>query len=385
MQSSIWFQTLRAEDQKLLGRADALPRSAEVAIVGAGAIGLMAAHYLLEAGFRDICVLERHAAFCEASGASAGGVWFGQECADLGPLIPLAQASNALYEELHGEPGFDFDFRRTGVVELLAGGKEEEAGRRIASARDAGFRAERIASADLGRIEPALAAGGVDALFYPDDAVLNPARLAVSLVRRLRERKVRLCFQTEVVEAGPRIRTSRGDLDAGAVILATGAWTPLLTRALGWAAPIKPVRGQLLATTPLGPVLRHIVVGRQFYYWQLSEGHVAGGGTMEDVAFERGVRTEDLASIRAEMDELIPPVRGVETACAWSGFRPFCADMMPAVGRVPGQERIWVAAGHFRKGIVLAPATGKMIAGLLASGRSDLPAGMLAPDRFASS
>jgi glycine oxidase len=100
------------------------------------------------------------------------------------------------------------------------------------------------------------------------------------------------------------------------------------------------------------------------------------------VGFRRGVEPRDLASIRSELGALFPKLRDQPTACAWSGFRPCCEDMKPVIGKVPGQEHVYVAAGHFRKGILLAPATGKILADLITRGETDLPIKPLSPARF---
>jgi len=116
---SIWLQTLGSTERRLLNESDPLPKTTEVGIIGAGMIGLAAAYYLSAAGLPSICIIDRQSAVGEASGANAGGLWFGQQSPELGALAPLAQASSRLYDELAAVPGPDFEFRRTGVLELL--------------------------------------------------------------------------------------------------------------------------------------------------------------------------------------------------------------------------------------------------------------------------
>lgn len=385
MSTSIWFQTLDEAQCRLLEESDPLPRTAEIAVVGAGLIGLAAAYYLSAGGASGLCVLDRRAGLAEASGANAGGLWFAQQSPELGPLIPLAQASSRMYEELATEGGFDFGYRRPGLVELLPGEREwGEAEGVLAAVRRAGFRAARIDQAQLQGLEPALSHGPAGAIFYPEEGQLHPARLGAAWVRRLKHKNVRFCFGAEVRRLRPRIETSLGTLDAGVVLLAAGAWTPLVSRTLGWTPPIRPMRGQLLVTPPLPPLLRHTVIGRRYYYWQLPEGPVGGGGTVEDVGFERGVNPQDLARIREEMDALFPQLSGAPTACAWSGFRPYCEDLKPVIGRCPGEENLYVAAGHFKKGVMLAPVTGKILADLILTGRTDLPIQAFNPARFSA-
>lgn len=386
MQSSVWFATISDAERHSLEQSDPLPSSADVAIIGGGMIGLAAAHYLSEAGVPNICVIERDTLAGEATGANAGGLWFGQQSQEMGPLSPLAKVSSRLYEELASQPGWNFDHRRTGLLELLDPHNLAAADDTVRAVCRAGSRAERIGKDELHRLEPALAEGPSGAIFYQDEGQLHPVKLAAAFARHLRERKVSFSLRNEVLGFDDgTIQTPAGELRATTTIIACGAWTPLVTRVLGWTPPIKPMRGQLLATPTRPPLLHHTVIGPHYYYWQLVEGQVAGGGTMEDVGFERGVNPADVSSIRGEMNTLFPELRAAPTEVSWSGFRPCCEDSRPVIGRVPGRNNIYVAAGHFKKGIMLAPVTGKILADLINSGKTDLPIEPFDPARFARS
>jgi glycine oxidase len=144
------------------------------------------------------------------------------------------------------------------------------------------------------------------------------------------------------------------------------------------------MRGTLLALGSMPETLHHTLIGDEFYYWQLAAGPVAGGGSVDDVGFEQGVEESTTAAIRAEMNRLIPAAASEPTACAWSGFRPYCEDLKPVIGRVPGHDRVFVAAGHFKKGVMMAPVTGRILADLIMKGATDLSIGPLDPARFRS-
>ena len=383
MRDSIWFRTLYDDQLALLDASDPLPSSAEVAIIGAGLIGVCAAYFLNQAGVNDICVIDRGGAFGEASGANAGGLWFAQQSPELGPIVALARASSVLYDGLASQ--FDFDFQRCGMVELLYDEKQiVEAEAKLATVTNAGFRAEKVTGKHARSLEPGLGFTPQGALYYPDEACLHPARLGAELIRHLKGKGVRFCLGNEVGELTPKVRMARGSLEAKTTVIASGAWTPQVTGALGWEPPIKPMRGTLLAVAPLPETLHHTVMAARYYYWQLSSGHIAGGGSIDDVGFEQGVEPATTKLIRDEMEQLVPAVVGQPTACAWSGFRPYCEDMKPVIGPVPGQEGMFVAAGHFKKGVMLAPVTGKILADLITQGQTDLPIGPLSPARFGS-
>ena len=102
------------------------------------------------------------------------------------------------------------------------------------------------------------------------------------------------------------------------------------------------------------------------------EGQIVAGGSVDDVGFQQGVEAATVASIRDELRTLLPAAAGQPLACAWSGFRPYCEDLKPVVGAVPARENTYVAAGHFKKGIMTACLPGEQTRCVL-SGRTLCP------------
>ena len=129
-------------------------------------------------------------------------------------------------------------------------------------------------------------------------------------------------------------------------------------------------------------MLETLLPFRLILHWTTLEGQFVAGGSVDDVGFEQGVEAATVASIRDELRTLLPAAAGQPLACAWSGFRPYCEDLKPVVGAVPASENTYVAAGHFKKGIMMAPVTGKILADLITSGKTDLPIEPLSPARF---
>lgn len=382
MRDAIWSRTLPAASRAALLASDPVPATADVVVVGAGLVGLCAALSLRRRQAGDIVVVDRGAVAGESTGASAGGLWPSHECLDLGPAAVVARAAD-LHRDLRER--FPCDYAPSGLLELVEAGKVDEARSRAERTRRAGFEARLIDGAELAEREPGLRHAGA-ALHFPQDGSLHPLKLAAAIARWLRANGVRICLGAAVERlerAGPAIRTAAGRTSASAVVLAAGAWTPLLTRLLGWEPPIRPVRGTLVATGARPPgAIRTVVMGRKYYFWQLARGPLAGGGSEEDLGFREGVDDRIVADIRREFAALFPGLGELRFACRWSGFRPFCEGAQPVIGRVPGERGIYVCAGHFRRGILLAPLSGELVADELLAGQVWEPAKRFRPERF---
>jgi glycine/D-amino acid oxidase-like deaminating enzyme len=379
MHESIWFHTIDSAGQEVLRTSDTLPQTAAVVVVGSGLIGLAIAYYLTEAGEKNVCVLDRGLALGEASGANAGGLWFAQQSPELGPVSSLAKTSSNLYDEL-GER-FPFDLDRCGLLDLIfdeSGGIDDP----TSGVREAGFRVEKLGGKETRSLEPGLGVTPAGSFYYPDEGHVHPAKLGAAWVRHLRSIGVRICLDCEVSGLQPKVETAKGSIEAGTLVIATGAWTPLVTSALGWQPPIKPLRGTLLALEPMPKTLHHTLNGQTYYFSQLPSGPLIGGGSVDDVGFEQGVEPTTVNSIREEMNRLVPAAASRPTAYAWSGFRPYSGDLKPVIGQVPNQEKVFVAAGHFKKGVMMAPVTGKILADLITQGQTELNIAALDPARF---
>ena len=345
-------------------------------------MGLCAALSLSRRGVRRLVVIDRTCVCGESSGSSAGGLWPAHECLSFASpeIVRRAAVQHAGLREQ-----FPCDYISSGLLELLAGEDAALAAARVDRTRAAGFEAQLLAGADLAELEPKLRHQG-PALHFPGDGSIHPLKLACRIADWLRRRGARVCLGEEVRDVssgGPVIATSAGRISVGKVVFAAGAWTPLLTRTLGWCPPIRPLRGTLIATDGQpAETIRSIVVGPRFYYWQLASGPLAGGGSEEDAGFCEDLDDAVVGAIRQEWGELFPSLRQVAFTSGWTGLRPHCADMHPAIGPVPGQPDMFVSAGHFRKGILLAPLSGELLADQLLEGASPEWARAFRPERF---
>ncbi len=347
--------------------------SFDVAVVGAGAIGLLSAYHLSLSG-RRVVLVERGEPGREASWAGGGIV---------SPLYPwryqpavtaLAHWSQDFYpvlgERLRQETDIDPEVEVTGLYWLDL---EDEAEALEWARRNVRPLSSVSMDEVRGRV-PVLGAGYERAVFMAGVAnVRNPR-----LVRSLREALLRMPNVTLLRESpvtgflrqGERVtgvQTACEAIHAESVVVCAGAWSGELLRTLGLAVPVSPVKGQmLLYRQPVG-YLSSMVLAKGRYAIPRRDGHILIGSTLEHAEFDKTPTAEALASLQASAIELLPALAGQEPVAHWAGLRPGSPDGVPFIGPVPDLPGLWLNCGHYRNGLVLAPASCQLLTDLLSA------------------
>jgi glycine oxidase len=347
----------------------------DVVIVGGGVIGLSIAYRLGTEGV-SATVLDRREVGREASWAGAGLIPANTERLRTNPTVELRSWSAALYPEwsaaLREETGIDNGYRRTGGVDVALTEAEDQALKAMAGRwRTEGIVFERLAPADFHRVEPALRSDLRAVYFLPDRAqVRNPwhlRALELAAVRRgavLRPGQAALGFDSNG-ERLTAVRTPGGRIACGAVVFAAGAWTGGLLDGLGVTAPTPPVKGQIVLLKGDRPWLKRIVEHGSKYLVPREDGRILVGATEEDAGFDTRPTSGGVHGLLAEALRLCPVLERAEVERAWAGLRPGSVDTRPYLGAVPGFTNAFVAAGHKRAGLQLAPATAEVLADLV--------------------
>jgi glycine oxidase len=201
---------------------------------------------------------------------------------------------------------------------------------------------------------------------------IDPRQLAAAALQAIRTSKIQLIEHTGELEisehtSGISIRPRNGpSLEAKRLVHASGAW-------FSGRPKITPRKGQMLRVQiPPSLDLREVHRSSAIYVVPRSQGPQAGtaivGATEEDAGFDLQTSQVDLNQLRQRAAALVPALGDPTTAPeveAWAGLRPAAADRLPLIGRLPGSPHQWMAAGHFRNGILLAPATAVTLADLL--------------------
>lgn len=350
----------------------------DIVVIGGGVIGLSVAWRLARRGAR-VTVLDAGRPG-QASWAAAGMLAPLAETGAPGPWVDLALGSLASYPAflaaLREETGSGLNLAGPGMLRVAVNDDEEAAlCRALAWQKALGLPLEWLDGPAVRRLEPGVAPSVQAALLSPDEKHVTPRRLLDALRLACRRRGVSLMsdlFVLDVSEApggGVTVKTLMGWLSCGAVLVAGGVWSALMSECLRWPLPVSPVRGQVLALTPPPPApLRHTVYGHSRYLVPRADGQVVVGATEEHVGFATGTTAEGLGSLLAAATRLVPELSSAALESAWTGLRPVSADGLPLLGRVPGWTNVHVATGHGRNGILLTPITGEMMAASLLDG-----------------
>lgn len=344
----------------------------DVLCIGGGVIGLATAWELRGRGLA-VCVVDKGAIGNEASWAGAGIIPPASLAHSRGGMELLRAHSFAAYpiisERLRDLTDRDIGFRQTGGIELPESAEDKaELERMAALGPELGIRVEALTRAAVQELEPAIEGDLAVGYWFPDVCQVRNPWLLKALEQACSLGGVRLLPHAPVEDfeaAGARIAAVRAGgtrIVAGQVLVAAGAWSGTLMKALGVSLPVRPIRGQIVALRGAAGIVRHIVMVGKRYVVPRTDGLVLIGSTEEDVGFEKRVTAAGTTGLRRFANSWFPALDAREVEKAWAGLRPSVARDFPCLGRVAGWDNAWVATGHFRQGIQLAPGTARLLA-----------------------
>jgi glycine oxidase len=174
------------------------------------------------------------------------------------------------------------------------------------------------------------------------------------------------------------LNTANGPLKARQFCFTAGAWTGHVLQRLGIVVGILPIRGQMVLFRCQQPPLAKIVNLGSRYLVPRDDGHLLAGSTEEEVGFDKRTTEEAIAELMAFARDLVPALGDATIERTWAGLRPGSFDGLPYLGPLPGIKNAFVAAGHFRTGLYLSPATAVVMSQLI---RGERPPIDLAPFR----
>lgn len=357
-------------------------RRLDLAVVGGGVIGLSVAYEATRRGLR-VVVLEREAIGAGAAGVAAGMLAPAAEAdTEDEPLVRFAMESCRTYPAfvaaVESDSGRGCGYRSEGTMIVALNRDHEQELERLAAFQSRFGLAVHWLDADhaLER-EPALTPRVTRALWNAGDRQVNPRCLLHALHGAIEARggEVLLAAEVDGIEttAGrvSGVRYRHHDIEdfasAAQVVVAGGAWTNELAGRGIESLPLRPVKGQILRLH--GPqLIRHVVRSPDVYLVPRDDGELVVGATSEEQGFDRTVTARGVRDLLIEAWRVLPGSEELELRESKASLRPALRDALPCVG-ASGTQGLFLAVGHYRHGVMLAPATATMLLDLMGSGR----------------
>ncbi|TPQ25058.1 glycine oxidase ThiO [Methylomonas koyamae] len=349
----------------------------DILIIGAGISGQLAAREFRKAG-REATLLDKAGPGTESSWAG-GGI--------LLPIYPWRQAeaiselaiqSLKLYPQLSAEllasTGIDPEWRECGM--LICKNPDFEAAERWCRHYDVAF---QTASAEL---TAALTTRLEQPIWLPGIAQARNPRLLKSLSAYLSQLGTQFISDTEIEEidvvnrriAG--VKTRHGRFTVNELVVSTGAWTREFLNNLlpDWPVDIniRPVRGQMLLFDAKPDTLQYMVLDGDQYLIPRRDGKILVGSTVEQAGFDKTTTEQAREQLYRFATQLLPTLQQFPVSHHWAGLRPGSPQGIPFIGRHPDIENLYINAGHFRNGLVMGPASAKLLADLVLQRPTDL-------------
>ncbi|KZY74546.1 hypothetical protein A3742_03945 [Oleiphilus sp. HI0071] len=344
----------------------------KVVVVGGGAIGMLQARSFAGEGY-DVVIVDKSALGREASWAGGGIIsplypWRYSE-----PVTALALRSQALYPDLvaalHQESGIDPEYSGHGLLMLQVEGKDQA----IRWAAKNGPWLEEIKAAQLYALEPALGQGHESSLWMPSVGSVRNPRLLNALRALMHEHPAIEVIENDGLarfdERGVTLESGKR-VDADRVVFCSGAWTSSLLP--NQRIKIEPVKGQMIVFDAPQGFVNRVVLSDGRYVIPRRDGKVVVGSTLEYCGFDKTTNDEARQSLYGSALALYPELKRYPVIHQWAGLRPGSPNGIPSIGPISGYENVYVNAGHFRNGLVLAPASVELLSDLVAKRASKI-------------
>lgn len=348
-------------------------------VIGGGIVGLSLAIELRRQG-ATVLLVERGEPGREASYA-AGGMLVDSDAETKAALQPLAVASARMYpefvHELQVESGINVDLRDQGAIVFPPPEHVRER---------AGLALDTRLPAPLTELEPTLADPHRPSLFLKERSV-DPRALTAAALETAKRREVDISSGEEVTGIdfshtnAYTVLTRKTSYSAAKVVNCAGAWSGQIGP---HKFPTRPVKGQMLCLiSPSRDFLRHVIRAPEVYLIPRSDGRILVGTTVEEAGFDKRTDVDTIQRLHRAGIALIPELRNAKILEDWAGLRPGTPDALPILGET-STRGYYVATGHFRDGILLAPITAGLMAQVMDGKESDYDLAPFSPARFSN-
>ena len=369
-----------------------LPPQAEVVVVGGGVMGTSIAFHLATRG-ADVCLLERSSVCSGPTRHSTAVVRLHYSQPLLVRMALHGLRAYGAFEDVVGAPS---GFKRTGMLFGVGSHERELLEGNVEVGRAEGVETSLIDAEEVAALDARIVTDDVVFCFEREAGYCDPYLVTAGYAAAARRAGARVLEGVPALHvAEGAVQTAAGSVNAGAVIVATGPWTPPLLAPLAYELPVRAARAEVGrfrlpdGSGPPPPAVADFTT--QLYFCPAERGFLEVG-SLDPWHADRAVDPErppegaELETLTAYRDGLARRLRGSEGGHwrgAWSGIYDVTPDWEPAIGRVPGCERVYVAAGFSGHGFKLAPAVGLSVSELVLDGDArTFDLSLLAPDRF---
>jgi sarcosine oxidase, subunit beta len=374
-------------------------RSAEVVIIGAGVIGASVAYHLAKRGCGRILVLERHRTPGQGSTVRATGGFRAQFGSEIN--VRLSLLSREKLQSFEEEMGIDPGYRPCGYLFLAGEEAQLEALRGAQKIQKAAGleEAREVTPSEIEEINPWIRADGlVGGVYCPTDAFIWPMGILGGYVENAERLGVRFEYGVEQVgfrvSRGGRIcavRTSGGDVGAGAVVNAAGAWAALVARDVGLDLRVEPLRRQVAITQPFEDLPEDMpmtIFAEDGFHFRVRDGRVMLLWPDKPVVgdpFDQSVEEAWLGAVVERARARVPSLAraSIDREGCWAGLYEMSPDGHALLGEAPGVENLYLANGSSGHGVMHSPALGQLLAEIMVDGAArTVDTHALRPSRF---
>jgi sarcosine oxidase subunit beta len=366
--------------------------TADVVIVGAGAIGCSIAYHLGRRGAKHVVVLEQEFVGSGTTSKAAGGIRV-QFPTDI--EIAFSMESLEFFKRFQEEMGVNPHLRQVGYLFLLGSARDiEQYKRQIALQRQYGLDVRLLTPDDAKAIVPQLQVDDLQAAVYsPQDGYADPHTVVQGYATKARECGVKILEQTEVMGIrlqGDRVvgvDTTSGPIDTRLIVNAAGPWATRIAEMAGTNIPVYPRRRHIFVTAPFSDFVNPspLVIDRTSGFYCRTEGRsilMSPGDAQEVQGYKATIDWSMAEETARKAVQRVPVLERAGIMSGWAGLRPLTPDEHAIIDYLPGVEGLLCAVGFCGHGFQHSPAAGKAVAELILDGRPSLDISALSLARF---
>lgn len=346
-----------------------MKKSYEVAVIGGGIIGCSIAYYLAKENV-DVAVFENDQIGGKTTSAAAGMLGAHSECEDLDVFYPFARDSQLAYftlrEELKEHSGIDLQWKTGGIYKLAFSENEKLQLNSMLALPTIEWHEPEEVKSNAGNVSENI----IGAAYIKDDVHVLPKATCQAFGKSAKQLGASIHEYTPVhtiekIDGVFSLKTAAGSVEAKYVVVASGVWSTRYFESFGLGEKVLPVKGECLAVRSGSVSLKRTLFHDSSYILPRNNNTLVIGATMVENDWNEKATMGGIEALIKKAKEMLPSIGELQIESFWAGLRPKTFDHKPFIGVHPGDDNILFATGHFRNGILLAPATGQMIRDLI--------------------